>query len=128
MKSEFIKNYEEEERESVEKFYNSAIAGDFSLCRRYFTSRFSKLNSPVSFLLSTVSHPNSVWSVVPLAGTTLLTLLPSPRANFESEHGFAVDDIPNLVDYVKKEGFNFYLETFLLPINIWTSLNQSSRS
>ena len=112
MKQEFIQDYEEEEQEAMRKFYRDSLAGDFSSCRRYFTDRFLRLNSPISFEI-TAEEQKPVWTIVPLSGTTILTLVPNPEASFEENHGFAISDIEEIVDYVKEEGrINFVLRQF----------------
>jgi hypothetical protein len=106
MDKEFLEDYEKAEKEMRAKFVKKAIQGDFSSCRTYFLKRFHNPPSPISKMHSSIVYyvDEPIWTTTPLSGSTILTLIPSPRQNFEKDNKFKIEEIPNIVDYVKREG------------------------
>lgn len=104
---EFLDDYDQKETECRLKFQKDAMRGDFSSCLSYFMDRFHNVHLPISEPHAKLLYRKeleSIWCIIPLSGTTVMTLIPSPVADFEKEHKFRIKDIPDILDYIKETG------------------------
>ena len=106
MDKEFLKDYERELLDEQTKFIENSIAGKFSSCREYLLKRLNNPEPPFSQLHeSLVPFKVPIWTYVPTSKTLLVHIAPiKNKDGFERMHGFKIDDIPEMVEYVKNQG------------------------
>lgn len=111
MNKEFLKDYQREILDEQDEFIENARRGEFSSCRDYYLNRFHKPSLPISeihasfYLWEEAGLKWPVWNFVPLSRTLVVSLAPAPSQTiFERFHGFKVNEIPDLVEYVRNEG------------------------
>jgi len=120
MKREALEDYDREAREEQKMFIRKSRQGDFSSCRSYFWDRFHNPSLPISKLHASTQGSKGlkapIWNFVPLSRTLVVPIIPTPeQALFEALHGFKIDKIPEIVEYVKEEGrIQFVLRSFPL--------------
>lgn len=106
--NEFLEDYENKEKERVEKYLQRLEKGKISSDEVYPPKdRFINLKEPIA---KSPLAGFSVWSMVPFYGSTLIPLI--PRGNTEKfdelyatgNFGFSSKDIDEMIDLVKDTG------------------------
>lgn len=95
MNIEFLKDYEESEREQIERICRKILEGNFSFAKDRYPpdDRFVKLNRPVEHF----------WAQIPFCGSLIISLYPFEPHRFE-EALFKLSDIPKIIDFIKETG------------------------
>jgi len=65
------------------------------------SERIEKLQTPIFNL---VEDSHSFWSQIAFSGTTIFPLHPIPSIQFEQAWNISVDEIPNLIKFVRDTG------------------------
>lgn len=110
MKKEFLKDYQRELISEQHTFIENSKLGQFSLCSDYYLNRFHKPSFPISALHSSIQMKQidsnlPIWNFIPLSRTLVVSIAPaSSKAVFEKYHGFKIDEIPDIVEYVRNTG------------------------
>lgn len=107
---EFLEDYEKEEIEYLDEFSKKAHDTSLSSFEMFPPAiRYPNFHQPASRLLRMWPRAR-LWSGILLSGTTLVPLLPMPKSFFEKHHGFAIREIPKIIDFAKRTGkIAFYL-------------------
>jgi len=102
MDKEFLEDYEEKERQEIERFIKSVLEGKFLVTQRFPPdSRFRKLHDPVVYR-GTVSA--DIWPLVSFSGSTIIPVLPAEKETFERLHRFDVNEIEEMVSFAEETG------------------------
>lgn len=110
---EYLEDYEEQEKEEYAQFIERVHDTRLSSFDTFPpTHRFPNFHQPASKMKipSVYRKGKSIWSQTLLSGTTLMPLFPSPKTYFKEYHGFAIREIPGVLDFIKRTGkVAFYL-------------------
>jgi hypothetical protein len=117
MKKEYLQNYERNEIVLQHEYYKRILGqnSESTFLTGYPPSwRFKKVNEPIVVCDERVynQYGEKIWSQIPFAGTLVIPLGVSTRANFLKLHSFEVNEIPELVQLSKETGrIQFTLNT-----------------
>jgi hypothetical protein len=99
MDKEYLENYLANEEKEIDKFL-----GDFLRVDLYSSypdkSRFHKLKEPIGIADKT----NSIWPQIPLFGSLLIQVEPTPEDLFYKSYGITKKDFDGLIDFCKDTG------------------------
>jgi len=102
MDKEYLEDYEQREKEEIEKFLKSVDKGTFSFERDRYppNERFVKMQKPAALAAPPVG---SIWAQIPFCGSLFLILAPVTEQTFEELY-FSVSEIPKVIDFIKETG------------------------
>lgn len=107
MNREFLKDYEQKEINKQNRIFSDLKSGHYNNLKAAYleTQTFRRLNDPL-VSPDTLVYPlgETIWSQIPFAGTLIIPVNNTGKANFAAEHGFELKDIPNLVNLAKETG------------------------
>jgi hypothetical protein len=113
---EFLEDYEAKELEEYGKFKKRIIDGKFGPDDVFpQTNRFPELRKPISRVFDIIesSAQDSIWSRIPLAGSSIQGLPPYPESMFSRYVGFSPKQIPEVIEFTKETGkLQFVLRHF----------------
>lgn len=107
MNREALEDYKAKESEDYERYRRAIIDGKASILSRFPSlERFGKTNDPIVLCDRTSFGMESerIWSQIPFAGTTIVPIQPFSKEHLLLGNGFDVDEIPLLLELVKREG------------------------
>lgn len=108
MEKKFLEEYDHKEQEEIDRFKKIALEGRFSSTDVFPPrSRFHYLKTPVADAeqgQKNLEDPSVVWSQIPFSGSLLISLSPVSKEQFRRHHGFAIEEIPDLVRFSKETG------------------------
>jgi hypothetical protein len=109
MDKEFLMDYEAKEKEEIKKFAQKFREGKIGAKDVYPQKYRLKLNEPYTKSIA----GDGIWAQVPLYGTTIVSLQPTQKSLFKKIHGFDIEDIDRLIDFVKdKRRIQFVLDDY----------------
>ena len=101
MWKEFLEDYQESEQQFRKDFEQELLQSKPSILPTYPPlDRFHKLSRPYA----QAWYGASIWPQIPLYASLIIPIAPRSKREFERFHGFAVSDIPRLLDLCKDTG------------------------
>lgn len=99
MDKEFLSDYAAREEEEINKNFENFSGGLSNLYPK--KNRFHKLKEPVG---ETVTDFKPIWPQIPLFGSLIIRVNPSPEEIFNKNYGLQDGDFERLVDFCKSTG------------------------